>query len=243
MTSFPKEEAALAAIGKKLNSIDVPFLPKSNKLCFICCNTYMKPAYQLGAPPLNDSYKVAKAMRELFDYTILYLHNSSRALFLKWANFILQNFKGSLLLFYTGHGKSIRDTNNDEADGCDEAMVFDDGLIVDDELRLCLSHSVCARTVLLSDCCHSGSIWDLQSKGAALPPNIMSISASGDSQTAKQLELNGLFTLFFWDFIIKNKKITGKQLSTELNKRLDGYQQHCTIATTTPSMLDAPIFT
>ncbi len=71
-----------------------------------------------------------------------------------------------LYFHYSGHGSQIRDENNDEADGNDEALVPLDyetmGLITDDELRGLLQcmNATCKLTMIL-DCCHSGSGVDL----------------------------------------------------------------------------------
>jgi len=71
-----------------------------------------------------------------------------------------------LYFHYSGHGSQMKDSNGDEADGMDEALVPIDynesGLITDDELRgllQCMQQS-CKLTIVL-DCCHSGSGMDL----------------------------------------------------------------------------------
>lgn len=73
-----------------------------------------------------------------------------------------------LLLAYSGHGASVRDLNRDETDGLDEALCPIDcdqnGYIVDDELNAnfisLLPSNV--KIVLLSDSCHSGTLFDLR---------------------------------------------------------------------------------
>lgn len=71
-----------------------------------------------------------------------------------------------LYFHYSGHGSQIKDTNGDESDGNDEALVPIDyeesGMITDDEIRgilQCLNVN-CKLTMVL-DCCHSGSGVDL----------------------------------------------------------------------------------
>jgi hypothetical protein len=259
------EEAALSVIARKLTvdptSIDPLKIKWSTSLCFICCNTYKKKEYQLGEGPLNDSLNVAKNMKK-FGYSVVFLHNPTKELFTKWMDFIFQNFKGQLVLFYVGHGASVADKNGDEDDGLDEAMVFENGFLIDDQLKESLSKCGCARTVLLSDCCHSGSIWDLQSvsitrgiklkgrgilsKTEAKGVNIISISAATDSQTAKQTMMEskdqGVFSFHFWEAVNKNKKITSNQMEDVLANVLGKYQQRYTAAATDPAMLDEPIF-
>jgi hypothetical protein len=66
---------------------------------------------------------------------------------------------------YSGHGSQVRDTNMDEADGLDEILVPVDfqrsGFITDDEIFNIVKNSKC-KTILIFDCCHSGSVCDLQ---------------------------------------------------------------------------------
>lgn len=70
-------------------------------------------------------------------------------------------------MHYSGHGTQIRDTNGDEADGFDEALVPYDytsaGCILDDELFRIVVRPLRDGVTLTSlmDCCHSGTILDL----------------------------------------------------------------------------------
>ncbi|KAH7342028.1 caspase domain-containing protein [Rhizoctonia solani] len=76
-------------------------------------------------------------------------------------------------LYYAGHGIQVKDTNGDEADELDEAIISsdwtttynysDEGLVIDDYLK-----QVCvdplpkgANLTAVFDCCHSGTIMDL----------------------------------------------------------------------------------
>lgn len=70
----------------------------------------------------------------------------------------------SLFFSYSGHGTHVKDTNKDEADGQDEAMYCLDGLILDDFINSELLAKVPegVRLTCLFDCCHSGTIGDLQ---------------------------------------------------------------------------------
>jgi len=73
----------------------------------------------------------------------------------------------AIFLHYSGHGTKLRDDNNDEADGYDEALVPRDfqssGMIRDDDLYDMLIKELPdgVHMVSLMDCCHSGSIMDL----------------------------------------------------------------------------------
>ncbi len=73
---------------------------------------------------------------------------------------------GDVLFFsYSGHGTKVKDTNNDEEDGNDEAIYTLDGsIIIDDELHAELMAKIPkgVRLVCIFDCCHSGTISDLK---------------------------------------------------------------------------------
>lgn len=65
----------------------------------------------------------------------------------------------TFLLSYAGHGGQVRDDNRDEADGSDETWCLYDGHLLDDELfDLWHAFPAGARVVVISDCCHSGTV-------------------------------------------------------------------------------------
>jgi hypothetical protein len=74
----------------------------------------------------------------------------------------------TLVFYYSGHGSHIRDTNSDESDGRDSVLVPLDyetkGVITDDWLFLNLASRLPAGVTLwaFTDCCHSGTMLDLQ---------------------------------------------------------------------------------
>jgi len=64
-----------------------------------------------------------------------------------------------LLLYYSGHGGQVTDTNKDEDDNSDETWCLYDGELIDDELYACLSEfQPGVRIYVLSDSCHSGTV-------------------------------------------------------------------------------------
>jgi metacaspase-1 len=77
------------------------------------------------------------------------------------------NSGDSLIMHYSGHGGSVKDTNGDEEDGNDETLCPVDydtaGQIVDDEVHEVLVKGIPkgARLTAIMDCCHSQSILDL----------------------------------------------------------------------------------
>jgi len=73
----------------------------------------------------------------------------------------------SLILHYSGHGGSVKDTDGDEEDGMDETLIPVDhqtaGIIVDDEVHDVLVRGLPkgVRLTAIMDCCHSESMLDL----------------------------------------------------------------------------------
>lgn len=63
-----------------------------------------------------------------------------------------------VFIYFTGHGEQLPDTNGDEEDSLDEAMVLYDDLVVDDEVAALLNRFAAGvRCVFVVDACHSGS--------------------------------------------------------------------------------------
>jgi hypothetical protein len=97
----------------------------------------------------------------------------------------------SLILHYSGHGGSIKDTDGDEEDGMDETMIPVDyqkaGHIVDDEIHDVLVRGLPkgVRLTAIMDCCHSESMLDL--------PYVYSID--GNLQITETNKSEGIATL------------------------------------------------
>jgi len=115
-----------------------------------------------------------------------------------------------LLFYYSGHGSSMVDKSGDEKDGQDECLVPSDfrtgGFVIDDELNACLKNlksNLTCQIILITDACHSGTIFDLpftyssqntsgtvnsknNSTLASVSPttNIIQISGCMDNQTS-----------------------------------------------------------
>jgi len=129
---------------------------------------------------------------------------------------------------YSGHGSQVKDVNRDESDGLDEVIVPCDfnqnGFIIDDELVNIIKDSKCT-TILLTDSCHSGSVFDLKwsfenKNGSFLKtqnnsqyiqnPNIFMFSGCKDIQTSADAYSNfamqavGAFTTSFIESLRAN---------------------------------------
>jgi hypothetical protein len=107
------------------------------------------------------------------------------------------------IFYYSGHGTSVPDKSGDEADGKDEALclVTPDGeldwsaFMTDDDLADLLQENIPegVNTIVLSDCCHSGSITDFDDADWG---TLMATSISGcaDDQTSGDTGNGGIFT-------------------------------------------------
>lgn len=112
----------------------------------------------------------------------------------------------NFVFYYSGHGTSMKDQTGDEADGQDEAFCFvtADGQIsyescmTDDHFAQVVTDSIQddeVHVVILTDCCHSGSICDFgTAKGAWHGKKAVSIAGCEDNQTSGDLGRGGIFT-------------------------------------------------
>mmetsp|Transcript_109242 Transcript_109242/g.216958 ORF Transcript_109242/g.216958 Transcript_109242/m.216958 type:complete len:348 (+) Transcript_109242:122-1165(+) len=107
------------------------------------------------------------------------------------------------IFYYSGHGTNMQDQSGDEEDGQDEAFCFvtPDGQISyescmrDDDFSKCICESVPEATqiLILTDCCHSGTIADLDGEQWA-GRKAISIAGCLDSQTSGDMGRGGIFT-------------------------------------------------
>lgn len=107
------------------------------------------------------------------------------------------------IIYYSGHGTSVDDEDGDEDDGKDEAFCFVDvggqisrrTLMTDDEFAEAVLEGTeeGVRIVILTDCCHSGTIADLD-KDEWEDREVVSIAGCLDSQTSGDMGRGGIFT-------------------------------------------------
>lgn len=103
------------------------------------------------------------------------------------------------VFFYAGHGNQSEDSDGDEADGWDEelCLALPDGTYVgfkDDriaELLALIPDGV--KIIVISDCCHSGTICDLDSADLGTK-EILHMAAVCDDQEANDTGAGGVFT-------------------------------------------------
>lgn len=101
-----------------------------------------------------------------------------------------------LVIFYAGHGTNVPDADGDEEDGMDEAFctidvngeLTEDSVLIDDHFSRAISKFVPRKTrvLVITDCCHSASIVDIDS--FQFDHEILALSAAGDDECAEEQE-------------------------------------------------------
>ncbi|KAH0788148.1 Clan CD, family C14, metacaspase-like cysteine peptidase [Histomonas meleagridis] len=255
LRSHSSIESALSQlndIAQDITHTDPTTLPmRMTRACLICANSYTNPTLVLGVGPVNDSITVA-ANHKYMGYRVFFVHNSTPEQFIKCLTVVLQRTTEYLTVFYTGHGSNLHVYNqNNELISVDQVMVFDKGRVADRELEDILKKysNGCAKTLLLTDCCHSGTIWNIPSdpvKALEFPANIVSVSSTNDDQTAKQGKIannsQGLFTFFFWKTFKERPDISMNEMKKVIDGHLMKYQQECELHATRPGILSGPFF-
>ena len=200
-----------------------PFIPKKAALLFI--NSYEGTSFSLGEGPCNDGLTMKTKLEALGYSCYVYFDIEANQFIQLMFSFTHAPFE-KLVIYFSGHGSSIRDKSGDEVDGRDEALVFKDSCILDDDLKHLIKTQI-KNLILLIDCCHSGLIFDLSDE-----PNVLLISAANDDETAKQTRIErkeqGVFTYYFWKLLDSDKPLI--EIKENLNKKLTKYKQRCTIS-------------
>lgn len=108
--------------------------------------------------------------------------------------------KGDIFIFfYSGHGLNVPDLDGDESDGEDEAFACPDAdgdltaddVLVDDDFARYLDKHIPKQTriLVITDCCHSGTICDVNS--FHFEHKIIAIASSQDNQTSLDMSSFG----------------------------------------------------
>jgi hypothetical protein len=204
----------------------------------------------MGTGPIVGAISFAECLKS-FGFEIYFMHNPHAETFLRYLDAFFKATTDQLVVYYVGHGTGIFDTDDTVSHRDDEAFVFDDGIIIEDDL---LSHLTANKNpsnelILITDACHSGTIWDIQGqleKGRELPPQIISISATSDTTVARQTVINrqdqGLFTANLTKALTSTPTLTPNDLAGRLKGTLTRYLQNFTVGTTSPDLLSQPLF-
>ncbi len=167
-----------------------------------------------------------------------------------------------LFFHYSGHGTQVPDQNGDEDDGLDEALYFQGGSIIDDQLAdllVQLPEGVIIN--LLFDCCHSESMADLpyhyreqkcirDRTSKKFKATIRSVSGCRDDQTSADAYLkeyrksHGVMTASILT-LAKNKdltKMTWVTLLKEIRQQLHGFSQVPQLCTNLVDGINSNVF-
>lgn len=224
-TEFYGNMNPLTLISKIKSNMSLSFSSDSmsKKLAFICCNSYEGSRYALGESAINDGLLAYIKLSE-HNYDPYIFHDMSRSDFTKMFKLFISLPVERVVVYYIGHGTYTGDTSGDEIDGRDECLLMTDGIIVDDDLYKIIStrkHSS-NRLILMTDCCHSGTIYDVPDRD-----DILTLSAAADNETAKQDWIDrrgqGVFTYYLWKYFTPSMKL--KDLKSRMNAKLRVYSQ------------------
>mgnify|MGYP001026855258 CR=1 FL=1 len=164
----------------------------------------------------------------------------------------LESTENHLIFMYVGRGTGVRDLDGDEVDGVDEALVFDDGVIIDDDLVTYLVRfkNPTSRLTLLTDAAYKDTIWDMEEKaknGKPIPPKVLSLSAETTMQTmtetmeAEARVEKGAFAQALTQAFRTNPEATPNDLQQLMQSTLRDAGQTYTVGTTSPELLDQPV--
>jgi hypothetical protein len=179
------------------------------------------------------------ANHEALGYKVFFLFNAEIKQYLKCLKHFLENATEYLTCYFSGHGTNLN-----------HFMFVEGSLDTQTLVTYLKSYSKgFAKTLLMNDCCHSESIWDIPTdpvKALEFPANIVSASASLDDESAKQGTVGGdsqgLFTYYFCKNVKENPGIPLRKLQPLINQCVSSYNQHCIMIATRPVVLETPFF-
>lgn len=167
------------------------------KKALLILNPYFNTSYELGQPVLNDGNMMEKYLTK-YGYDVSRLVDASSSVVIEAIKKLITTSEEAVI-YYSGHG-SRGSYSKEESDGRNEAFVFMRRVVLveDDEMSEVLKLNKTKKLILFNDCCHSGTIWDLENVDIGPDQVVYNISACKDCQTAAQLAENGALTSIFW---------------------------------------------
>lgn len=125
--------------------------------------------------------------------------------------------KGDMLVVsYSAHGGQIKDMNDDEADLLDETWCLYDGMLIDDELyALWQQFKEGVRILVLSDCCHSGTVAKAAQGSLLLPGEAGIVKGKSRLMPPPYARKTYYKNRLFYDQILK-KKILKNDMKADL---------------------------
>jgi hypothetical protein len=161
-----------------VNVPEVPYTisssPPGNKRAIVIGCNYLGTAFELSGC-INDANTIENMLNN-WGYSVTKMTDYSEGdLKPTWFNIInklrslieITDENDSLIIYYSGHGSLISDTNGDEISGKDSTIVPLDvrtqGYIIDDKIReILVTANEGAKIFAVFDSCNSGSVCDLR---------------------------------------------------------------------------------
>ncbi|KAK2945370.1 putative metacaspase-1 [Blattamonas nauphoetae] len=277
-SKYKKQLQELDAMGainlERLTKEQIPTSFRINYSAGLFFCPYEDLPHTLDLGPVNDAIEYAKLFIER-GYTVCYLCDATPLEYYKWVDWLLENTEKEFISIFSGHGTQIPDTTGREADGLSEVMVFYNSKkkkratgtavpkidpvsgiteeTVEDTVMFDLISSKDypeMRSVFLTDCCHSGSMFNMEytigEDGEPITPpyNVICVGSAQDNQTAKQTMLGGkeigVFTYNFTKLIREKPKTTFNDLKTYMDKTIKKYQT-IVLSASAEALYDDPI--
>jgi hypothetical protein len=217
-TDLEKAIAMLRAQDALANPPVTPPAPPIQKRALLIGINYIGTPYELNGC-INDVNGFSDLLSKSYGYTSITIINDTTATkptrenILSALNDLFVNTKSGdqLFLVYSGHGTQTWDTNGDETDGIDEAIVSSDmNIITDDEIKAVIMSKLIEGVSLMAvfDSCNSGTVMDLKYQYVDTPigtnvitslqqetaGNVYCISGCADEQTSADAFIGGKFT-------------------------------------------------
>ena len=164
-------------------------------------SNYMGTKYDLAGVK-KDVPRMAELFRNWGFHVTVIKDADSMNLESYLANYANLKADDNFIFYYSGHGYHTKDTNGDEADGEDEALVLSDGerneLFIDDALFGYLN-AIKAKKMVVLDSCHSGTAFKAFGNKPK-PKSIVDSQVSGVMKTRafrpQQSKIGGEYIVF-----------------------------------------------
>lgn len=248
-----------------INILRFPIPTDAERMIWLSIMPYEGLPHTLGLGPVNDGIEMAKYYMSR-GYTVLYSFDATPTRYLDLFHRLLAASTHELSLYFSGHGSRVPDEDHDEPDGFDDVLVLYDEdhalrpgaprpqlqhgvtnqFITDDVLLQALTDEHGGtRCVTITDCCHSGSMFDIDPDKKKMaselghsppPPCVITIGAAADTETAKQTvagdgQERGVFTHNLIMYLNANPSASFEQVARFLGKRIKSFQDVVTSAT------------
>jgi hypothetical protein len=238
----------LKTLGRDVAEMPLSHIPSREKVCFICVNCFKSYRGNMGVGPINDSVQFAKVMKYL-DFEIFILQTPHARNFLPIFDKFLENTSKQLVFYYAG--QSLKDL--DEMDQIDEYhFIFDDGPVAQadvvkhivekknkDSILYMITHRAPKNSIF--------SIGEGVVEEINLPPQCLSITTVRDPRTPLDVTMTnaneeGAFTYELCKCLKEIRDCTPEMLDSALKKTIAEYGHILTIGTSTPELLNSPMF-